>query len=218
MRPARRGRPAAGRRVWLTFDDGPHPENTPIVLDALKQAGARATFFVVGRMAHYYGREGLLDRMHAEGHGIGNHSYTHPRLNELDEAKIRDELTRTDELISKYHGEAKLFRPPYGRYNRMVLNVAEELGYKTILWSVDPEDWNSENQPDGWVTKALGLLKDQEESVVLMHDLGKSTVEHVGLFLRQIRELGPVTFEGPESLWKTPASEDRRPDRPRLEG
>lgn len=204
-----------GHRVWLTFDDGPHPDHTPIVLDSLKQAGVRATFFVVGRMAHYYGAT-LLGRMHDEGHGIGNHSYTHPRLAELDEAKVRDELARTDELISKYHGDKKLFRPPYGNYNRTVLNVAEGLGYKAIIWSVDPEDWNPENQPDRWVTTALGLLKGQEESVVLMHDLGRSTVEHVGLFIRQIRELGPVTFEGPETLWKTPAAEDRRPDRPKL--
>jgi peptidoglycan/xylan/chitin deacetylase (PgdA/CDA1 family) len=205
----------AARRVWLTFDDGPHPENTPIVLEALKQHDVRATFFVVGRMVRNHG-QGLLERMQGEGHGIGNHSDTHPRLATLDEAKVRDELKRTDELISKYHGEAKLFRPPFGNYNQAVVDVAESLGYKTIIWSVDPRDWDRQNQPDGWVTKALDLIKDQDEAVVLMHDIARSTAEHVGLFIRQIRGLGPVTFEGAETLWKTPAARDTRRDRPQL--
>ncbi len=215
MRVRNRPRPDEPRRVWLTFDDGPYPENTAMVLDALKMHGIHATFFVVGEMAHYHGKE-LLPRIHDEGHGIGNHSYDHPKLADLTEDQVRDQLSRTDELIARYHGESKLFRPPYGNYNKTVLKVARDLAYQPILWNVDPEDWNSDNQPDAWIPKALDLIRNQHESVVLLHDLVRTTAEHVNLFIRQIHKLGPVTFEEPTTLARTEASKDNRPDRPMI--
>src|SRR5690606_9438289 len=107
------GPEASERRVWLTFDDGPHPEHTPRVLDTLKAHGVHATFFVIGRMVERNGTD-LLKRARDEGHCIGNHSETHPRLTRLSEDEVRREVLRTDERIAEFLGEPKVFRPPYG--------------------------------------------------------------------------------------------------------
>lgn len=152
--------------VALTFDDGP-AEWTLHILDVLRDAGAVATFFVVGDSIP--GREATLLRIHAEGHELGNHGLTHVPLDTLGRADLRRELERTTDLIKAAAGTAPTaFRPPYFRFNRAVLEVAAELGFAwTVNASVFASDWLLESAQE----ISGEILSDvQAGSIVLLHD------------------------------------------------
>ncbi len=158
--------------VALTFDDGPSSSNTAGTLDMLKKYGVRATFFVVGNRIK--GNEALLRRMADEGHEIGNHSYDHKRFTNLTGAQIEDQLLRTNALVYAACGvKVTLARPPYGARNARMLEIFRELGLACVVWSIDPEDWNS--------TSAKGISdhvvkRAANGSVILLHDLRKTSV------------------------------------------
>ena len=179
-------------RIHLTFDDGPHPVNTPKLLDELKQAGILATFFVLGKNLNALGQE-IIQRAASEGHQIGNHTYSHPHLTESTEDQIREEISRTEQLIGDANRGVKLFRPPYGEHNRLVDQVARELGYSMVLWNVDSRDWDPGYQ-DSWVEHALEQIVAQEESIMLAHDNQTTTVTKVGAFIARFRELSNSGF------------------------
>jgi peptidoglycan/xylan/chitin deacetylase (PgdA/CDA1 family) len=105
------------RRIYLTFDDGPSAETTPQLLDHLKEAGIKATFFVVGRNIENASGRAIVERMAAEGHQIGNHTYSHPNLTRLDAAVIGQEIKQTEDLIGPLDNGIKVFRPPFGFHN-----------------------------------------------------------------------------------------------------
>ena len=186
------------KRVWLTLDDGPHPTRTVKILTALKKHNIRAIFFVVGKNVSAY--PDVVKRAFDAGHRIGNHSYTHPDLTRLSETKIRSELQRTDDLISKYAGQDKIFRPPYGAHNRTVDSVAASLGYRIILWSVDTVDWSPRYQPDRWVQHGVDQIRARSTSVVLGHDIHKTTADNYDLFITRIKGIGGVTLQPPSTL------------------
>jgi peptidoglycan-N-acetylglucosamine deacetylase len=186
------------KTVWLTFDDGPHPNNTDRILRKLEAFNIKATFFVVGQNARSSKR--LVQRAFNEGHRIGNHSYTHADFATLTESKIRDEIERTDEVIAEYVGLNKIFRPPYGRNNAMIRSVASNLGYRIALWNVDTLDWNRKYQPTNWIQHGLAQIKLQEESVILIHDIHDTTVDNLETFITHINRLGGVNFGPPCSL------------------
>ncbi|GIP52647.1 MULTISPECIES: polysaccharide deacetylase family protein [Paenibacillus] len=123
--------PIKRKAVAFTFDDGPNPVYTPQVLDIFREAGAKATFFMIGSQMELSPE--LVREAHEQGHEIGNHTYTHPSLPELLKQECREELIQTEKLIEKLTGVApKVFRPPYFAYNELVAEVVEELGYKAI--------------------------------------------------------------------------------------
>ncbi len=128
--------------IALTFDDGPDPKYTPAVLDLLKQYGARATFFVIGRNAEQY--PGVLKRIAAEGHEIGNHTFSHRyNLPNLPEEQIVDQVQRAADAVSEICGaQTRVFRPPGGAYNPHLISAVRRLGYDIILWtwSTNPSD------------------------------------------------------------------------------
>lgn len=130
--------------VCLTFDDGPSSVNTPEVLDLLARHDARATFFVVGKKIA--GRDGLLQRMVAEGHEIGNHTWSHPRLaRDCDDERVREELTSTSAAIAAVAGEApRRFRGPRYDVDARVLEVAAGLGLRHTHGDVTPPDWKEQ--------------------------------------------------------------------------
>ena len=160
--------PAAGRAIAVTFDDGPSG-STQDVLEILEAHEARGTFFVVGLWA-----ERLPDVVRAiaeRGHEVGNHTWTHFDASEVpDEERWRDELRRTSEKIADTAGRAPvLFRPPYGHESDRFAAVAADCGLEaTVLWSVDPEDWES-NEDDGLI-EARVLAEAHPGAIVLHHD------------------------------------------------
>jgi peptidoglycan/xylan/chitin deacetylase (PgdA/CDA1 family) len=181
-------REATERQIHLTFDDGPHAVNTPKLLDELKRAGVSATFFVVGKNLEKPYNKKLLRRAVAEGHQIGNHSYWHPRMTELRDSQIREEILRTEELIGDADNGIKIFRPPYGHHNPLVDRVAQELGYQLVTWTVDSMDWDPQHR-HRWVDQAMSQIVTQDFNVVLAHDIHATTVASVRRLIENIRKL-----------------------------
>ena len=152
--------------IALTFDDGPAEWTEPI-LETLRREGVRATFFVVGGAIR--GRENVLARAAAEGHEIGNHTFTHPALPDLSRAEIRTELTTTSDLVAGVVGAApKVFRPPYFRVSPDVLDVAAECGFEwTVQCSVWTEDWSLPSAAE--IVDDL-LPRVERGSIIDLHD------------------------------------------------
>jgi peptidoglycan-N-acetylglucosamine deacetylase len=168
-RPAPPAPPAAsgqGAVVYLTFDDGPHPTYTPQLLDLLAAAGARATFFVLG--AEVVRSPDLVARMVREGHAVGNHSWSHPRLPRLSPSGLTRELLDTQDAIQRASGVTPAcLRPPYGDRDAAVTARAGELGLRMTLWDMDPRDW-ARPGTDAIVDHVLARVRPG--SVVLLHD------------------------------------------------
>jgi peptidoglycan-N-acetylglucosamine deacetylase len=163
-----------GQYLAMTFDDGPHPQHTPRLLDLLKQRGIKATFFVVGQNAAQYPE--ILKRIATEGHELANHSYTHPILNPLGEGGIREQLDKTHQAVLGATGVTmKLLRPPYGALTENMRRWTHQtFGYRTILWDVDPLDWKVR---DAARVQSEILGHARAGSIVLAHDIHKSTVD-----------------------------------------
>ncbi len=154
------------RAVALTFDDGPDPAVTPRVLDALKELGVHATFFVIGERARAHPE--LVRRIADEGHLIGNHSWNHAALPFRTRNSITADLTRTQDAIELACGvRPTWFRPPYGLRDPRVLDVARELGLRTTLWSSSPRDWQDPGV-DTLIERTLSVIEPGD--IVLLHD------------------------------------------------
>ena len=162
--------PAEANYVALTFDDGPHPGTTDRLLDGLAERGARATFFLVG--SELAGREDLVRRMAAEGHQVGNHTWSHVRLSGRPAGEVLEEVRRTQEALEGILGEGTYWlRPPYG----LVDEAAEgTVPVPMVKWSVDPRDWESRNTEQ--VARAV-LEAVEPNSIILLHDLYPTSVE-----------------------------------------
>ena len=157
--------PGRPRQVALTFDDVPDPRFTPQVLDILKEKRVHATFFVVGMKAAKH--PGLVKRIHAEGHAIGNHSFSHPDFSRLSTRKMVSEIERTGAIIRKQIGFVpKLIRPPYGEITEPQLKWAISQGYTVVNWNVDSLDWRQLQAPEiiRNVTEAV-----RPGSIILLH-------------------------------------------------
>jgi peptidoglycan/xylan/chitin deacetylase (PgdA/CDA1 family) len=160
--------------VAMTFDDGPHPQNTPRLLDMLRARNIKATFYVIGRNVDMY--PAVVRRVVAEGHEIGNHTYTHRLLTKLSDDEVLRELSRTRDAIARAAGvQPRTLRPPYGALaQRQRELVHSQFGYPTVLWSVDPRDWQ---RPGPSVVTSRILAGSGNGAVVLAHDLHAPTVD-----------------------------------------
>lgn len=157
--------------VALTFDDGPG-EYTDELLDHLGEYDARATFYVMGSLVSEF--PDVVERTHAEGHEMGNHTWKHDDLTTLSAEGVAEDLKRTDEAIQEVTGVAPpTLRPPYGAMNGTVSDATE---HPIILWDVDTMDW--QNRDTGAVAKHA-LDESKPGSVVLFHDIHKSTVDAI---------------------------------------
>ncbi|MGH9454193.1 MAG: polysaccharide deacetylase family protein [Terriglobia bacterium] len=153
--------------VALTFDDGPTPPYTDQILDILRESKVIATFFVNGKQVDLF--PDTLRRIQAEGHTIGNHTYSHLFLYFKTRGRIAAEIDRTQESIEKVTGERpRLFRPPYGVRWFGLFPVLKDRQMKDIQWSNPSFDWARRNSPAKIARKALGDIGDG--SVILMHD------------------------------------------------
>jgi peptidoglycan/xylan/chitin deacetylase (PgdA/CDA1 family) len=163
-----------GPYIAMTFDDGPHGTQTPRLLEMLKQRGLKATFFVCGQCVAEF--PAVAKRIVEEGHEIANHSWSHPNLIPMSDSAVRDQLDRTHAAVKQATGvEMKVFRPPYGNFTARQRNWAfATYGYKTILWDVDTLDWQHRNPAK---TEANALRETRAGSIVLQHDIHKTTVD-----------------------------------------
>ncbi|GIP39276.1 polysaccharide deacetylase family sporulation protein PdaB [Paenibacillus sp. J31TS4] len=161
--------PTEEKVIALTFDDGPDPTETPIILDLLKEYNAHATFFVVGNRVDKFPE--LVKRELAEGHELANHTYHHSYFRkQASVSRFRDEVRRTQESIQSVTGQRPhLFRPPGGYYSETLVQAAREAGYLTVLWSwhQDTKDWQSPGV-DKIVGKVLSNARNGD--IVLFHD------------------------------------------------
>jgi peptidoglycan-N-acetylglucosamine deacetylase len=162
-----------GMSIAITFDDGPHPDLTPRLLDMLKERGIKATFFVVGTNVEEY--PAIVARMAAEGHEVANHSWSHPTLTKLGFESFRKQIENTNEAIAKVTGKRPvLMRPPYGATNAgLNKRLNEQFGLKVILWSVDARDWKyrNSNRVYNWI-----IQNTRPGSIILAHDIHGTTV------------------------------------------
>lgn len=153
----------------LTFDDGPHPIQTPILLDGLKERGVQATFFLMG--SSIPGNEAIVKRMQEDGHLIGNHSYNHVRLTKAGSGAVCEALDRTGQLIEDITGSRPQYmRPPYGDWNE---KLECKTGMTAVFWSVDSLDWKLRNR-ERIVKKVLKEAEDGD--IILMHDIFDTSV------------------------------------------
>ena len=160
--------------IAMTFDDGPSSENTPRLLEMLKQRNIKATFFLIGENAA--ANPDLVRRILAEGHEIGNHSWTHPQLSKLSDDRVTAEITKTQDAIKDASGYTPtLLRPPYGAITaRQREWIENQFGLNIILWSVDPLDWK---RPGASVITQRILSQVRPGAIILSHDIHKQTID-----------------------------------------
>jgi cellulose synthase/poly-beta-1,6-N-acetylglucosamine synthase-like glycosyltransferase/spore germination protein YaaH/peptidoglycan/xylan/chitin deacetylase (PgdA/CDA1 family) len=198
------------RKIALTFDDGPDPQYTPAILDELKRAGVPATFFVVGINGERY--PSLLRREIAEGHEIGNHTFTHPNISDITETQFALELKATQVMLESIIGRRSyLFRPPFAEDSEPdtpdevgPLDFASEKGFITVGMQIDPGDWHRPGV-DEIVRHTIEQAEDKavyklgrggvEGNVVLLHDSGGDRTETIQALPRLIAELRARGFE-----------------------
>ncbi len=171
----------------MTFDDGPHPTLTPQLLDILKQRNIKCTFFVIGKSAAQY--PAIMRRIVAEGHEVANHTWSHPSLTSKSDAQIRTELQKSEEAILRITGvRPRLLRPPYGATNRRIEQwIYNDLGYSTILWSVDPQDWR---RPGVSVVTSRLVNGAHNGAIMLAHDIHPPTIAAMPAMFDQLLAKG----------------------------
>lgn len=172
--------------IELTFDDGPGGGTTAAVLDTLKAKGVKSTFFLIGRNVVLY--PDLVRREVAEGHTLGNHTWSHPDLVSLSSAQIRTELNNTSAAIESASGvRPLLWRPPQSRHNASVDAVAQSLGLTLKMFNIDSYDW-ANYTPDQIRQKVLKEAKDG--AVVDFHDIRQNVVQALPQLIDDLRARG----------------------------
>jgi peptidoglycan-N-acetylglucosamine deacetylase len=193
----------APRKLALTFDDGPDPEWTPQILDVLNQVNAPATFFVIGLNAEQY--PDLIRREVAEGHELGNHTFTHPNIANISNAQFSLELSATRVLMESLVGRRTyLFRPPYAEDAEPVtpdevrpLEAVSDRGYLTVGMQIDPDDWRQPGveQIVNAVIEKAGDPNSPNGNIILLHDSGGNRSETVAALPLLVSELRKRGFE-----------------------
>lgn len=176
------------QNVWaLTFDDGPSAA-TPNLLATLREYNIKATFFVVGQYVKEWSST-VLDT-YQDGHEIGIHTWNHPKLTDLSDSEIRDQLESTRDIIETTIGEKALFmRPPYGEIDQRVFDIAKDMGFEVILW--DRDTFDATNGPNGVGAQVDVWIKaNYQNGIVLQHDLFQSAVDQVPQLIEKLRNHG----------------------------
>lgn len=172
------------KRIALSFDDGPRAETTPKVLEILKKYNAHATFYIVG--SHIEGNEALVQQVVAEGHELGDHSYSHPQLTKKTADEVYKEVHTTSDLIAKATGGLRpmSLRPPYGAFDKM---VAEQAGIAIVNWSIDSYDWKYRD-----AAKTIERVKETAHNggILLMHDIHEESVEALPTIIEYLQGEG----------------------------
>ncbi len=171
--------------IALTFDDGPNPTTTPLLLTLLRIYRVRATFFLIGANVRRYPE--LARQMVADGHVIGNHTEHHARLLPLDTAQVQAEIAGCDLTLRHVGVTPHLFRPPGGRYDRRVAGVAAALGYTLVQWTVNPGDYT---RPGADAIAARVLDTTTNGDIILLHDSCEQTLTALPRILATLQQGG----------------------------
>lgn len=186
----------SGKEVVLTFDDGPDPEYTEDILEILKQHQVKATFFIIGKKAML--NQGIVEKIHKGGHEIGNHTFSHPKSNNISSSQLKVELNSTQRIIQGITGRTTLlYRSPYGdeeaKYLQSYFQRLQEItrqGYITVNYDIDSKDWKLRNSKP-IVDNVLNQVKSGD--IILMHDGGgnrDATVKALPEIIEQLKSRG----------------------------
>ena len=177
--------------LYLTFDAGYENGCTAKILDTLKKHDVPAAFFLVG---HYIeSNPDLVRRMVADGHTVGNHTMHHPDMSKLsDKAAFQKELNGLEELYRSVIGSAlpRYYRPPQGIYSEKNLEMAKEMGYKTVFWSLAYVDWNNDKQPTKEEAFKKLLPRTHDGAVILLHSTSQTNAEVLDELLTKWKAMG----------------------------
>lgn len=151
--------------VAVTIDDGPHDKATPRMLEALRDTGIKATFFILGKSAEEY--PDLVRQVIADGHEIATHGYSHRNMARMSRAECEEEWEKAEHVLAEFGVQTDLFRPPGGAYGEVLVEGAKERGYHIILWDVDPRDWQVPS--DDTIVERI-MAEVRPGSIILLHD------------------------------------------------
>ena len=174
--------------IALTFDDGPYPIFTPLLLDELRKYQVPATFFLIGRDAEQWPE--ITRRIEEDGNEIGNHTYSHPNLDQETPAQVEDEVLRArDVLWSMSHDPAVRFlmRPPHGRYTMATLRTLQGIGYHVVLWTDDSGDWRTLTSQQ--IARDM-IRHASAPDIVLLHSGKLATIEALPDVIARFRRAG----------------------------
>ena len=181
-------------KITLTFDNGPEPDATLRVLDCLASHGVKSTFFVLGRKVAQPAGRALAQRAAAEGHWIGNHTFTHARpLGELDAPTALREFEQAEQALSWLDQPQRLFRPHGGGaigphlLHPVIVEKLQAGGYTCVLWNCVPGDWRD---PDGWLERAIDDCHSRDWSLVVLHDISPRLTPYLDDFLGRLKREG----------------------------
>ncbi|MDP2211417.1 MAG: polysaccharide deacetylase family protein [Candidatus Aquicultor sp.] len=188
--------PVDKKRVALTFDAGEASEATPRILEALKVAKVKGTFFLTGKWIEENAE--LTKKIVSEGHSAGNHSYSHVDFTKQTDNEIVYQLSKADELLMSLTKTSMkpIFRPPFGARDGRVLRVAARAGYTSIYWTVDSLDWKQGMKPEQVKNRALAGLTNG--AIVLMHCGSSQTAEILPGLIKDIESRGYELVTVPE--------------------
>ncbi len=206
----RRAHGTNGRAISLTFDDGPHPEITPQVLDRLQMFGWKGTFFIIGERALAHPE--LIRRIVREGHELGNHSFTHGEPAETSCETLIDEVRSNRQLLGQLTGRfVSLMRPPKGQLTWAKLRGLWRERQTVVLWNVDPKDYRHDCETE--LRKWAATYAPQHGDIVLLHDAHPQVLTILDTLQEHGRLIGAETV--PASAWlKTHSQKSGRPRRP----
>jgi peptidoglycan/xylan/chitin deacetylase (PgdA/CDA1 family) len=192
--------------VALTFDDGPYPVWTPLLLDVLAEQHVRATFFLVGDDAEQYPL--LTERIAREGHEIGNHTLTHPaHFENLDAAGVAAELSGGAAVLERFVSDPAIrtmMRPPHGRYTEATVRAAQRAGYHVILWNDDPGDWRTKI-PAAQLAQHLETHASAPD-IILLHSGRIATIQMLPEVVGRFRKAGFTFVTVGELMNRLPVS------------
>lgn len=175
------------RTLYLSFDDGPHPQHTGPLLDLLARHGARATFFLIGNQIERH--PDLVRRIVAAGHALGNHSYSHPQFETLSLAEQLNEIDRTDALLATFDGRARhCFRPPRGVLPLPMLVHLIRRGRRIAYWSYDSLDYGRQPAPE--LVSVMRRHPPRPGDIILMHDDNTISLQMLQTLIPSWREDG----------------------------
>ncbi|WP_407083177.1 delta-lactam-biosynthetic de-N-acetylase [Paenibacillus aurantius] len=178
------------KELYLTFDNGYENGYTVNILDVLKEKGVPAAFFITG---HYVkDQPELVKRMTAEGHLIGNHSWSHPDMTQVPDGKMKEELDKVKTAVAELTGQKEMafVRPPRGIFSDRVLAVSKASGYTNVFWSVAYKDWDTKVQHGSQFAYDQVMAQLHPGAVILLHSVSKDNAEALGRIIDEARKQG----------------------------
>ena len=174
------------RYIAITFDDGPHENMTPMLLEKLEQLQVRASFFLVGAMAEK--NPSLVRAIYEHGHTVANHSYFHRNCKVMDQDELSEDLVRCSAVLENLiNAPVRFFRPPGGNYNSETLQTVKKSGLKTVLWDINSRDYTGASAE--FITRRV-MRHASPGSIILFHSGVKRTVDVLPELIAKLRKNG----------------------------